>query len=116
MQRRRKATFQLAITSILACFSPVSSVFADGCNLNQITVDAETKCQQLGTPSPDPGQNLNGNELRFKKSLLPAKEKTSEQDSTTSNGAVSSSGVNSGGGSSDIPMKPLKGKSSCTNC
>ena len=116
MQTRRNFIFQLAITSVLACFNPVSSVFADGCNLDQATVDSESRCQQLGTPSPDPGQNVNGNELRFKKSLLPPKGEPGAQKSSTPSGAVSSSGANSGDSSSDVPMKPLKGESSCTNC
>jgi hypothetical protein len=116
MQTRRKLIFQVAIASALTCFSPVPLVLADGCNLNEATVDSESKCQQLGTPSPDPGQNVSGDELRFKKSLLPPKKQTGAQDSATSGGAVGSSGANSGGSSSDVPMKPLKGESSCTSC
>jgi hypothetical protein len=116
MQTQRKFIFQLTITSALVCFGAVSSAFADGCNLDQATVDSESRCQQMGTPSPDPGLSLNGDELRFKKSVLPPKEKTGEQDSTGSSGAISPSGASSAGSPSDVPRKPLKDESSCTNC
>jgi hypothetical protein len=63
MQTRR--TFVTRVTSVLLAAASgkfsrlLSFAFADGCNLNQITVDALTKCQVIGITSTDPGGSLN---------------------------------------------------------